>query len=237
MIFSLALPQLAALPSLIAGCILASYLFGSLPFGYWIGLCKGVDIRTLGSKNIGFTNVLRVLGPVPGGAVFLLDTLKGVVGILLARQIHLVSAQGDSVSVGMPSLVFIGLAAVLGHAFSPFLRFKGGKGIATSLGMLLALSWQVGLIGLGVWIVVVAATRYVSLGSLLAAFSLPFSSFFLLRDIDRVCMLAMTIALLIFVTVKHRDNIRRLLRGTESKFGQRVAMASADEPREESTHV
>ncbi|MHB0938273.1 MAG: glycerol-3-phosphate 1-O-acyltransferase PlsY [Armatimonadota bacterium] len=224
------------LPYVVAGCALASFLIGSLPFGYWVGLAKGVDIRTLGSKNIGFTNVLRVLGPGPGALVMVLDVLKGVAGILIARQFifELASDPGKSAHpIAMPFLVLIGLCAVLGHTFSPFLKFKGGKGISTSLGILLALSWQVGLIALGVWILFVAVTRYVSLASLLAALSLPISSYLLLKDVDRISMLVLTIALLILVTVKHRANIGRLLNGTEPKFGQRVATPT---PQEEAAH-
>jgi len=219
--------SLAYLPYLIAGLALVSYLIGSLPFGLWVGLAKDVDIRTLGSKNIGATNVLRVLGPRAGALVMLLDVLKGVAGILIARQFHYVELAFGSLNFRhiifpLPYLVLIGLCAVLGHSFSPFLKFKGGKGIATSLGILLALSWQVALIGLGIWILFVAVTRYVSLASLLAALSLPISSYFLLRGEDRVWMLGLTIALLVLVTVKHRANIGRLLNGAEPKFGQRV---------------
>lgn len=214
-------------PYVVAVLALASYLIGSLPFGLWVGLAKGVDIRTLGSKNIGATNVLRVLGPVPGALVFALDTLKGAVGILIASQTKFAPFETTTFSgpdpIRMPFLVLIGLCAVLGHTFSPFLKFKGGKGIATSLGVLLALSWQVALVCLGIWIVCVTITRYVSLASLLAAAGLPITSYLLLNGEDRTWMLGLTIALLVLVTVKHRVNIGRLLDGTESKFGQRVA--------------
>jgi len=227
--------SIAYLPYIAAGLALASYLIGALPFGLWVGLAKGVDIRTLGSKNIGATNVLRVLGPKAGALVMLLDTLKGVAGILIAKQFQFepsgIQTVNFTVPIRMPFLVIIGLCAVLGHTFSPFLKFKGGKGIATSLGILLALSWQVGLIGLGIWILLVAVTRYVSLASLLAALSLPISSYLLLKGEDRVWMLGLTIALLILVTVKHRANIGRLLSGAEAKFGQRVSS-----PAEEAAH-
>jgi glycerol-3-phosphate acyltransferase PlsY len=238
--------NLEYLPYIVVGLALASYLIGSLPFGYWVGLARGVDIRTLGSKNIGFTNVLRVLGPAAGALVMVLDVLKGVVGILVARQFYfpyipsatvagVTYPAGYAIGIAMPYLVLIGLCAVLGHTFSPFLKFKGGKGIATSLGVLLALSWQVGVIALGIWILLVAVTRYVSLASLLAALSLPISSYFLLKDETREWMLVLTIALLILVTVKHRANIGRLLNGTEAKFGQRVAVPALP-AEEEITH-
>ena len=232
MIFSLIYTNSAFLPYVVAGCALISFLIGSLPFGLWVGLARGIDIRTLGSKNIGTTNVLRVLGPGPGTLVFLLDTLKGAPVVTAARLLWPPTAlSGDAVQLTMPYLVLIGLCAVLGHTFSPFLRFKGGKGIATSLGILLALSWQVGLIGLAVWVAIVALTRYVSLASLLAALSLPFASFFLLRGIDQIWMLGLTFTLFVLVTIKHRANIQRLLEGTEAKFGQRVAVPA--EAREE----
>ena len=211
----------------VLGCALISYFIGSLPFGLWIGLWwKGIDIRTLGSKNIGTTNVLRVLGPGPGLVVFLLDTAKGAVGVLLAHRC------GVSPREAMPMLVLIGLCAVLGHTFSPFLRFNGGKGIATSLGVLLALGWQVGLIGLAVWIMMVALTRYVSLASLVATLCLPFAAYFTLSGVAQTWMIGLGALLFILVTIKHRPNIQRLLAGTESKFGQRVAVPAAETTEE-----
>lgn len=196
-------------------CCVISYLLGGLPFGLWVGLIwKRTDIRTLGSKNIGATNVLRVLGPGPAAVAFVLDTLKGAAGIMLA---HLL----------LPELYFalvmlIGFCAILGHTFSPFLGFKGGKGVATSLGMLLACCWQVAVVALLSWIVVVAITRYVSLASLVAAFSLPFTAYLMLRGDDQWWMVGFGVALAVLVTLKHRANIHRLLNGTESKIGQRA---------------
>jgi len=213
------------LPLTVLMCVLVSYGIGSMPFGLWIGLLwKGIDIRTLGSKNIGATNVLRVLGPGPGITVFLLDTLKGAVGVLLAYQL------GVTTQLAMPFLVLIGLCAVLGHTFSPFLRFSGGKGIATSLGVLLALGWQVGLIGLGVWIIVVSLTRFVSLASLIAALSLVFAAYFTLHGAQQTWMMGLCVLLFILVTVKHRPNIQRLLAGTEAKLGQRAPAAESPVP-------
>lgn len=203
-------------------CAAISYLIGSLPFGLWVGLLwKGVDIRTLGSKNIGATNVLRVLGPGPASVAFLLDTAKGAAGILLTDAvIRIWFGQRPP----LPALMCIGLVAILGHTFSLFLRFKGGKGVATSLGVLLALCPWVALVGLVTWIAFVAATRYVSLASLAAAFSLPFAAHFTIGPAgDRLWMIGMGVALFVLVTVKHRANIQRLLAGTESKIGQRVA--------------
>jgi glycerol-3-phosphate acyltransferase PlsY len=200
---------------ILASCVI-SYLIGSLPFGVWVGLLtKGVDIRTLGSKNIGATNVLRVLGPGPGFAVMLLDTVKGGVGIWLAAAFI--------PNLPMSVRVLLGFCAVVGHTFSPFLRFKGGKGVSTTLGVLLALSWPVGVVALVVWTSFVALTRYVSIASIAAGISLPIASWWFLRADDRLWMVGLTIAILILVVIKHRENIKRLAAGTEPKFGQRVA--------------
>jgi glycerol-3-phosphate acyltransferase PlsY len=209
---------------LIAVLLVGSYFIGSLPFGLWIGLSwKKVDIRTLGSKNIGATNVLRVLGPGPGITVFVLDTLKGAVALFAA---HVLLPDAPP-----PALIGIGFAAVLGHTFSPFLGFKGGKGVATSLGMLFALSWQVALVALIAWGIVLAATRFVSLASLVAAFTLPFTPALCLKatpDMEH-WMLGLGILVAVMVAVKHRSNIERLLNGTEPKIGQRVPATSPTE--------
>lgn len=200
-------------------CGIVSYLVGSLPFGLWVGLLwKRVDIRTLGSKNIGATNVLRVLGPGPGFAVFVLDTVKGGVGVALARLL--------APATPMWAFIFIGFLAIAGHVFSIFLRFKGGKGVATSLGALLALSPPVAGIALGLWLLVVAITRYVSLASLAAAVSLPFSGYFLSQGDARWWLAGLGVALLLLVTIKHRANVQRLLAGTEPRLGQRVTPAA-----------
>ncbi|MHB9130277.1 MAG: glycerol-3-phosphate 1-O-acyltransferase PlsY [Armatimonadota bacterium] len=217
---------MTALTLFVSICLL-SYLVGSLPFGLWIGLLwKGLDIRTLGSKNIGATNVLRVLGPGPGVSVFVLDTLKGGFGVMLAYVAwpllpawHL---QMHEKELALPYLVVIGLCAILGHTFSLFLGFKGGKGVATSLGALLALNPPMAVIALLSWVAVLAVTRYVSAASLVAAYTLPFSAYLALRDTDRFYMLALGTALALLVTVKHRTNIKRLLTGTEAKIGERV---------------
>jgi glycerol-3-phosphate acyltransferase PlsY len=207
---------------LILLCCLVSYLVGSLPCGLWVGLWwKGIDIRTLGSKNIGATNVLRVLGPGPGATVMVLDTLKGVAGIVLARALlphHLTHNDG----IWLPILV--GFLAIAGHSFSIFLRLKGGKGVSTSLGALLALNWQIGLLALVVWLIFVALTRFVSVGSIMAGASLPFDAYFVLRThpAERWWMVGLGTLIALLVIVKHRGNLQRLLAGTEAKIGQRA---------------
>ncbi len=230
-------------------CALVSYLLGSLPFGLWVGLAwRGIDIRTVGSGNIGATNVFRALGPAPAVTVLALDALKGAAGILAAVQVCGVLYDFER-ELSLPALIVIGLSAVLGHTFSPFLQFKGGKGIASSLGMLLALNWLMGVIGLGVWILAVAITRYVSIASILAACSLPVSALIIylpghdlinnrdnMWNPNQLWMTGFTLLLALYVAYKHRANLLRLRAGTEPKFGQRVAAdppAPADTPQEE----
>lgn len=213
--------------TLVVFCCIVSYLLGALPFGVWIGQWwKGIDIRTLGSQNIGATNVYRVLGPGPGITVFLLDTVKGLaipVGALLLWP-ALAAFHTNVPDLTMPYRIAIGLCAIFGHTFSPFLRFKGGKAVATSGGVLLALNPWVALIALLAFVLVVAVTRYVSLGSMIAALTLPFTSVFVLSGTDRLWMLGLSMVLAVLVTVRHRANIQRLLNHTEAKIGQRTAM-------------
>lgn len=202
-------------------CIV-SYFIGALPFGLWIGLWwKGIDIRTLGSKNIGATNVLRVLGPAPGITVFILDTLKGAAPLLLAVAAWpaLAAYHTTMVDLATPYQIAIGLCAILGHTFSPFLRFQGGKGVATSLGVLLSLNVWMALVCILAWVLVVGVTRYVSLGSMIAAWTLPFTAASVTTGSDRAWLVGLGIALALLVTVKHRANIQRLLNHTEAKFG------------------
>ncbi|HEY3416963.1 MAG TPA: glycerol-3-phosphate 1-O-acyltransferase PlsY [Armatimonadota bacterium] len=214
--------------TLIIGFCLVSYFVGALPFGLWIGLLRGVDIRTLGSKNIGATNVLRVLGPVAGSFAFVLDTLKGVCGVALARLLwpQLTAWHQTLPNITMPYLILIGVFAILGHTFSIFLRFKGGKGVATSFGVLLALNYPVAIVALITWIVMLVITRMVSVASLTAAYSLPFGAYFALAGAergDRQWMLGLGALLAVLVTVKHRSNIKRILAGTESRISERVS--------------
>lgn len=222
-------------------CAVVSYIFGALPFGLWVGLWwKGIDIRTLGSKNIGATNVLRVLGTGPGFTVFVLDTLKGSVGLLLVSiLVH------ETLPIPLIAYkIVVGLLAIVGHTFSVFLRFKGGKGVATTLGVLLALNPPMALLTLALWVLLVAVTRYVSLASIVVAISLPFTAYFLPdrwytaffsgQPGDRWWLMGLMILLALLVTVKHRANIQRLLRGTEAKIGQRVAVDTHGQNSEES---
>jgi glycerol-3-phosphate acyltransferase PlsY len=204
-----------------------AYLFGSMPTGYLAGkLLKGIDIREHGSRSVGATNALRTLGKWPALVVLLVDVLKGAAAIVFARWFYPWLATWPSVTpptaldlqASLPWAVCLaGLAALLGHARSIWLNFAGGKSVATGLGVLLAMSWPVGLGALAVFGVVVAIFRIVSLGSILAA----------LTAIALMCALEhplpyrlMVIAGGIYVIVRHRANIQRLLAGTEPRVGQ-----------------
>jgi len=184
--------------------VVASYLIGSIPFGLIIGLARGVDIRKHGSGNIGATNAWRTLGPAWGLLALLLDILKGVAGVIIGRQAGLDGFE-----------LLTGLAAPLGHAFPVFLRFKGGKIIATGLGVVIALAPWVAFIAVSVFAVVVAATRYVSLGSICGAISVPLT-LALFHYSDKYLLFGVVVCL--FAVFKHIPNIRRLIAGTESKI-------------------
>ncbi len=206
------------LPLLVA--LVVGYLLGSLPFGVWVARAHGVDIFKVGSGNPGATNVKRSVGKKAGNLVFLLDFLKGVVAtvwpLLLERLAGPACACGADQIERMAVAGMVG--SIIGHSFSCFIRFRGGKGVATSIGGLLALNWQVALIGVAVWIVAFYATRYVSLGSILLAASLPVSAWLL----GNTTFLTVFFAILgAFIILRHRANIQRLLAGTESKFAKR----------------
>lgn len=195
---------------------IAAYLLGSIPFGVLVARSKGIDIMSVGSGNVGATNVYRTLGWGPGLLVFFLDVAKGALPALVTNILL-----GDKVfSFG------VGMVAVLGHGFSPWLKFKGGKGIATGLGALLGSSPLVACTVLGVFAVVLAVSRYVSLASILAAGSLVgFGVLFR----DPVPMLIGYALLFVFVVVKHSSNIRRLIAGTERRFSFRSSPSAPTE--------
>ncbi len=197
--------------------IAVSYLLGAIPFGYLIARAKGVDIRSVGSGNIGATNVARALGKGFGILVFVLDVLKGFLPTLAARAWLHGEAEGVPLAV-----VLTGLAAIAGHNWPVTLRFKGGKGVATSCGVFLAL-FPTGLaIALGTWVLVVAVTRYVSLGSILGGAALFLAACAIPEQPFSRAQVSLTIfagvAGLISV-LRHRANIGRLLKGTENRIG------------------
>jgi len=203
----------------IAGAI--GYLLGAIPFGFLVARSRGVNIFEVGSKSPGATNVRRVLGPGPGKIVFVLDVLKGVVAAALPWLVLIVQRMGavgesqvvasDPTPWGLAGLI----GALLGHSFSCFTQFRGGKGVATAAGGLLVLMPWAALIAIAVWGLTFLTARYVSLASMLAAGSLPVSVWLLGRA-GSIQVMAGVIA--VFVVIRHRDNCRRLLNGTENRF-------------------
>ncbi|OAT86406.1 glycerol-3-phosphate 1-O-acyltransferase PlsY [Desulfotomaculum copahuensis] len=187
--------------------VVTSYLIGSVPVGYLLGRARGVDIRQRGSGNIGATNAWRVLGPAAGTAALLGDAAKGMLAVFLGRH-----------TGGHGLEVLTALAALAGHSWPVFLGFKGGKIIATGLGVFLALAPVPALLALLIWLAVVAVSRYVSLGSIIAAASLPVWMLALRRPLLDTLFAVLAAAIAIY---KHRPNIRRLLDGTESRLGGR----------------
>lgn len=196
--------------------IVVAYLLGSIPFGVLVARSKGIDIMSVGSGNVGATNVYRTLGWGPGLVVFVLDVAKGALPAVTANL----------VLEDKTFAFLVGIVAVLGHGFSPWLKFKGGKGIATGLGALLGSSPLVGCSVLGVFLVVLGISRYVSLASILAAGSLL--GFGVLFH-DPLPMLAGYALLFLFVVLKHLSNIHRLMAGSERKFSLRSPPLSQKE--------
>lgn len=192
--------------------LVLAYLVGSVPTGYLMARFRGVDIRTVGSGNIGATNVFRILGKGPGTFVLLADMAKGVVAVLCLP--HLIPASAGP----QPSAPLLaGVMAVLGHTFTCWLRFKGGKGIATSAGVFLALAPAALLVTLAVWIAVFAASRYVSLASIIAAACLPVAVWAFKGGTALMVVTCVVSALAIY---RHKANIQRLLQGTENRIGR-----------------
>lgn len=197
--------------------ILLSYLLGSVPTAYLTSRFIGkIDIRTVGSGNVGATNVLRTLGKGPGAAVLLLDALKGVLAVSLVASCMFDSRGPFTMSL-LKVLCF--LAAVSGHIWPVFLRFRGGKGVAASAGGFLALYPPAFLVSAAVFLAVTYSTRYVSLGSLLAAVALP-ASLVLMHAPKEIAFIGVAAAAL--VVFQHRSNIGRLLRGVEKKLGEKA---------------
>ncbi|VVM06896.1 glycerol-3-phosphate acyltransferase PlsY [Methylacidimicrobium cyclopophantes] len=195
--------------------LFASFLLGSIPFGYCIGRLRGIDLRTQGSGNIGATNAWRILGARWGCGIFVLDFLKGALPAI--GGLHF----SPALSVPMTDLLgsLAGLAAILGHNFTPWLRGRGGKGIATSAGVLLALTPWAFLVVLGTWASLFLLCRIVSLASLGAALIFPIATGLLYPG--RSVLLAFSIFASLLAILRHRSNIRRLIQGQESRFGRK----------------
>jgi glycerol-3-phosphate acyltransferase PlsY len=209
---------------LFGAAALPGYLLGSIPWGLLLSRLGGVDIRSAGSGNIGATNVWRVMGWRWGLPTFLLDTAKGIGAVLLTRHLATLVLEPSKVMADAIawSGTIAGLAAILGHSFPVWLRFKGGKGVATSLGVIGALMPLQSLVVFGVWGLVFAASRYVSLASIVAALCLPILALIAQWDdlkgnggrFPFACLAAL------LVVRRHRENITRLLNGTENRFGK-----------------
>ncbi|MGE5615140.1 MAG: glycerol-3-phosphate 1-O-acyltransferase PlsY [Bacillota bacterium] len=199
---------------------IAGYLLGSLNSSLITGMFYGVDIRKHGSGNAGMTNALRTLGKKAALFVLLGDFAKGVLAYLAGYYIY-GGGQGGMVA---------GTAAIVGHVWPVFFRFKGGKGVLTTLAVLLLIDWPIALGLLGVFIIILILTKYVSLGSIVAAFLFPIASLVFERSLETV-IFSGVIALL--VIVKHRTNIKRLLDGTESKFSFSKKPEAKPEVRDE----
>lgn len=210
--------------------IVVAYLLGSLPPGYWVGRwLKGIDIREHGSGSTGATNVLRTVGKVPALGVLLVDIFKGAIAILLGRQVYQLATAQSLVpaevnpTLWLPWIVTLsGMAALLGHSKSIFLNFTGGKSVATSLGVLLAMNWVVGLGTFGVFLLCLALSRIVSLSSIAGAIAVSGFMVYLNQPLPYILF---GIAGGLYVILRHRTNIQRLLVGTEPRLGQKLPEA------------
>ncbi|MBD2259162.1 glycerol-3-phosphate 1-O-acyltransferase PlsY [Pseudanabaena sp. FACHB-2040] len=210
----------------IAGLILAAYLLGSIPTGYLIAKwVKGIDIREYGSGGTGATNVLRTVGKPAAAAVLLVDLVKGALAILLVKLAYPLLLSSTAASPDWQPWIeaVAALAALLGHSRSIWLNFTGGKSAASGLGILLAMSWPVGLGALAVFAAVVGVFRIVSLGSILAAIA---TILLMIAMQQPVAYVGIAIAGGLYVILRHRSNIERLLAGTEPRLGSRPSESS-----------
>lgn len=191
-------------------CALIAYLLGSIPFGYlFVRIVLGEDVRQTGSGSIGATNVLRTTGTAGGILTFAFDVGKGFLAVMIAERL----ASGNPWAIALSAL-----AAVLGHIFPVFLKFKGGKGVATGVGVYLAIApAAVGAV-LVIFVVIVALWRYISLGSIIATSAFPLFAFWIGREKLPTPILWGTIVGAALIVIKHHGNIRRLLTGNENKF-------------------
>ncbi|NEN92158.1 MAG: glycerol-3-phosphate 1-O-acyltransferase PlsY [Okeania sp. SIO3H1] len=213
--------------------LIIAYLLGATPSGYWIGSWfYGIDIREQGSGSTGATNVLRTIGKWPALAVLIIDILKGVLAIALVRYIYsLLFVQNLTITAGIPDVyiakewmvILAGLIAIFGHTKSIWIGFKGGKSVASSLGILLAMSWVVGLGTLSVFAVFLAISRIVSLSSIIAAISVSGLMFFTGQPLPYEIF---AVAGGMYVIWRHRSNIERLLDGKEPRIGQKLSTES-----------
>ena len=192
-----------------------AYLLGSIPFGLVLmKLIRGEDVRLSGSGNIGATNVARSGGTGLGVATLILDALKGYAAVLIAI---LASRRYSGIDLALASAL-AALCTILGHVFPVWLKFQGGKGVATAVGAFIAMAPRAVLVVLAIFLIIVAIFRYVSLGSIVASAVFPVLAFFLYRDHSSVAGLAVMLCASLLIIFKHKANIRRLLNGTENRF-------------------
>ena len=193
--------------------LLLGYLLGSIPSGYLAGRwCKGIDLRELGSGSTGATNVLRQVGKGPALVVFVIDVAKGAIAVLLASSL----TEGAPLSDWLQ--VLAGLAALAGHIWPVWLGFKGGKAVATGLGLFLGLAWPVGLACFGIFLTTLSVFRIVSLSSVVAAISLPL---LMAAGTDGTAKLVVALVAMALVVWRHRSNLQRIKAGTEPRLGQK----------------
>ncbi|MGB8354701.1 MAG: glycerol-3-phosphate 1-O-acyltransferase PlsY [Chthoniobacteraceae bacterium] len=200
--------------------LLAGYLLGSIPVGFLLARAKGIDIRQHGSGNIGATNVFRTLGKGYGIFVFVCDTLKGVFAVILGEQIYI---HLHGIGAGAPinpvlAGILGGVAGILGHNFPVWLKFKGGKGVATSLGVVIGLVPLAAVISFAIWAIVLLTSRYVSLASIIAAIAVPVIVAFTASPAEKTPLLVFTCLAALLIVLRHKANIQRLLNGTENRF-------------------
>ena len=189
---------------------LISYLIGCFPSAYFLGkMYKNIDIRNYGSGNSGSTNALRVMGTKFGILTLILDVVKGVLAVLIGRA--LLGSEGGLIA---------SVAVVLGHNFPIFLKFKGGKGVATSIGVLMLLTWQTALVVVLIGVITILLTRYVSLGSILGAIAAPITVVLAMDTMDKPLFITVVILASLLI-IRHKDNIKRLCKGEENKFGNK----------------
>lgn len=240
-----------------AGYVLAAYIVGSVPFAYLLGRSQGVDIRTVGSGNVGATNLGRTLGKKWGIGCFLLDVAKGTAVVLVWSLLEPWAKAGggmggiDPAEAGAASInsttvalltLGIAISAVAGHCLPVWLNFKGGKGVATGLGAMLGvypILTLPGAAGFVVWLIVTGVTRYVSVASMTGAATVPvfvagYAWYTDMPTSAAAVYISVTALLAVFVVYRHRSNIARLARGEESKLGQKKSTAKESQTRQES---
>ena len=202
----------------LTGVLIGSYLLGSIPFGYVAGKIRGIDIRKIGSGNIGATNVVRVLGKRYGYSVFVLDFLKGFGAVKISMSI----ATDARPEWGSPEIfgILAAIASIIGHSFPLWLKFRGGKGVATAGGALFGLMPVAALIAVTIWISIFWFTRYVSLASVVTAVALPLVILIMTRlnQIRGNALFYSSLGIAVLVIWRHHSNLSRLMRGSEPRF-------------------